>query len=202
MDGASPATPDVEAGRDFTYRFSVPLPGTYWAHPHTGLDADYGLYLPVIVDDPAEPADYDVEWIVVLDDWTDGIGSSPTQIYEELRRSSMPGHRMPGMGDMPGMTGVGNSDLLGGDAGDVNYPYYLVNGRIATAPITCVGSIDDFRLYRRPSCHADDEHISRTGEGWYGTGRASRGDEAGTGRHRVAVSRFRVHCTDLCKLVD
>lgn len=30
-------------------------PGTYWAHPHTGLDADNGLYLPVIVEDLSEP---------------------------------------------------------------------------------------------------------------------------------------------------
>ena len=56
MDGAAPATPNIQAGNQFTYRFSVPHPGTYWAHPHTGLDADYGLHLPVIVDDPSEPA--------------------------------------------------------------------------------------------------------------------------------------------------
>jgi multicopper oxidase len=144
MDGATPATRDIDAGKDFTYRFSVPHPGTYWAHPHTGLDADYGMYLPVIVDDPAESGDYDAEWIVVLDDWTDGIGSSPPQLYNGLRSSSM-GHMMPGMpgtGDMPGMGqppgvgGVGRSDLLGGDAGDVSYPYYLVNGRIPAAPTT------------------------------------------------------------------
>ena len=53
--GAAPATPNIEAGNQFTYRFSVPHPGTYWAHPHTGLDADYWLYLPVIVEDPSEP---------------------------------------------------------------------------------------------------------------------------------------------------
>lgn len=38
MDGAPPATPDIAAGADLTYRFPVPYPGTYWAHPHTGLD--------------------------------------------------------------------------------------------------------------------------------------------------------------------
>jgi multicopper oxidase len=54
MDGAAPATPNIDAGQDFTYRFSVPNSGSYWAHPHTGLDADTGLYLPVIVDDPTE----------------------------------------------------------------------------------------------------------------------------------------------------
>jgi hypothetical protein len=55
MDGASPAGPDIGPGQRFTYRFSVPHAGTYWAHPHVGLDTDYGLYLPVIVDGPNEP---------------------------------------------------------------------------------------------------------------------------------------------------
>jgi multicopper oxidase len=142
MDGAAPATPDIEADKDFVYRFSVPHPGTYWAHPHTGLDLDTGLYLPIIVDDPAEPGTYDAEWIVVLDDWTDGIDSTPQQIYDGLRGSSMPGHDMPGMGgmddmgDMPGVGSAGSSTLLGGDTGDVSNPYYLNNGRIPAAPTT------------------------------------------------------------------
>lgn len=131
MDGAAPASANIAAGTEFTYRFSLPDPGTYWAHPHTGLDADTGLYFPVIVDDPAEPGTYDAEWIVVLDDWTDGIGKSPQQIYDDLR-----GHQMPSMDTMPGMPGMpaASSALLGGDAGDVTYPYYLVNGRIPAAP--------------------------------------------------------------------
>ncbi|MDT5315121.1 MAG: multicopper oxidase, partial [Mycobacterium sp.] len=129
MDGAEPATPKIDAGRDFTYRFSVPHSGTYWAHPHTGLDADFGLYAPVIVDDPREAGRYDAEWIVVLDDWTDGVGRSPQDIYDSLH------HGMSGMGGM-GMSGVGTSSFLGGDAGDVHYPYYLVNGRIPAAPTT------------------------------------------------------------------
>lgn len=149
MDGAAPATPNISPGGRFTYRFTSPHGGTYWAHPHTGLDADYGLYLPVIIDDPAEPGRYDAEWIVMLDDWTAGLGSSPQQIFDALRAmtasgevASMPGmHTMPtpGTGRMPavpGIGGMGPSELLGGDAGDVRYPYYLVNGRIATAPTT------------------------------------------------------------------
>ncbi|RAV05222.1 multicopper oxidase family protein, partial [Mycolicibacterium sp. GF69] len=146
MDGAAPATPNIDAGRDFIYRFSVPHPGTYWAHPHTGLQADTGLYLPVIVDDPTEPGDYDAEWVVMLDDWTDGVGSSPQQLYEGLRAMGPPAHDMPGMGDMgdmrgsattvPGVGGTGGSELLGGDAGDITYPYYLMNGRIPQAPST------------------------------------------------------------------
>ncbi len=135
MDGVFPATPNIAANSDFTYRFSSPHPGTYWAHPHVGLQADYGLYLPLIIDDPAEAAHYDAEWIVVLDDWTDGIGKSPQQIYDEQKGEGMPAE-MPGMSAMPGMTAVGSSSLLGGDSGDVEYPYYLVNGRVPTAPTT------------------------------------------------------------------
>ncbi len=86
MDGVTPATANIDAGADFTYRFSSPHPGTHWAHPHTGLDADYGLYLPVIIDDPRDPGRYDAEWIVVLDDWTDGIGKTPQQLYDDLIR--------------------------------------------------------------------------------------------------------------------
>jgi FtsP/CotA-like multicopper oxidase with cupredoxin domain len=140
MDGADPATLNIDAGHDFTYRFSVAHPGTYWAHPHTGLDADFGLYLPVIVDDPHEPGNYDAEWIVMLDDWTDGVGKTPQQLFDDLRGQHM--GRMPGMGNMPGMggmpmmNGVGTSSLLGGDAGDISYPYYLINGRVPAAPTT------------------------------------------------------------------
>jgi len=136
MDGVQPATPNINAGADFTYRFSSPHPGTYWAHPHTGLDADYGLYLPVIIDDPTEPGRYDAEWIVMLDDWTDGIGKTPELLYDDLTGQHTPGmDNMPGMSGMA-MSGVGKSDLLGGDAGDVSYPYYLINGRIPAAPTT------------------------------------------------------------------
>jgi FtsP/CotA-like multicopper oxidase with cupredoxin domain len=154
MDGAAPATHDIDVGHEFTYRFSSPHPGTYWAHPHTGLEADTGLYLPVIIDDPAEPGRYDAEWIVVLDDWTDGIGKTPQQVWEDLtskdaRAQDMPGMGgMPGMVGMPGMGGVGTSTLLGGDAGDVNYPYYLINGRIPSAPST-FGAVPGQRIRMR-----------------------------------------------------
>ena len=161
MDGAAPATPNIDPATSFTYRFTSPYPGTYWAHPHTGLDTDYGLYVPLIIDDPTEPGRYDAEWIVMLDDWTSGVGSSPEEIFSGLRSMGMgarSGHgpmagmpargpmgdmgRMPGMGGMGSMpgnpgTGVGAvSDLLGGDGGDVTYPYYLINGRIPAAAKT------------------------------------------------------------------
>jgi len=135
MDGAEPATPNINAGQDFTYRFSVPNSGTYWGHPHTGLDEDTGLYLPVIVEDPTE-GNYDAEWIVILDDWTDGVGNSPQQLYNELTSPDKPSmQNEPPTAGMPAGS-VGSSDLLGGDAGDIAYPYYLINGRIPVSPTT------------------------------------------------------------------
>ncbi|WP_447037035.1 multicopper oxidase family protein [Streptomyces sp. DSM 118878] len=189
MDGVPGLTQqDVRPGADFTYRFAVPDPGTYWFHPHSGTQQDRGLYAPLIVEDPKEPLRYDKEWVVVLDDWVDGVaGSTPDGVLAELREG-MSGHDMGGDGDgggngedggsggmdhgghgmagmshaaagttpapepsgpepsTPGPSGPepsgpsrmmmgARSDLLGGDAGDVAYPYYLINGRTPKAPV-------------------------------------------------------------------
>ncbi|MEU8540778.1 multicopper oxidase family protein [Streptomyces sp. NPDC048717] len=178
MDGVPGVTqPEIKAGAEFAYRFTVAHPGTYWFHPHSGTQQDRGLYAPLIVEDPKEPLKYDKEWVVVLDDWVDGVdGSTPEAVLAELRQGmgGMDGGEGHDMGDMPGMDhGSGHSghsmsmtrsgsaaggsaaggsatsapptgpsrmmmgatsELLGGDAGDVNYPYYLINGRIPDAP--------------------------------------------------------------------
>ncbi|MFF1447074.1 multicopper oxidase family protein [Streptomyces sp. NPDC058274] len=165
MDGVPDLTQRaVQPGADFTYRFAVPHPGTYWFHPHSGTQQDRGLYAPLIVEDPREPLSYDKEWVVVLDDWVDGVdGSTPDAVLKELRGGMGGGMDMGDSGgsgagggdgghsghDMSSMSLRGqespppgpsrmlmgsSSDLLGGDAGDVAYPYYLVNGRTATDP--------------------------------------------------------------------
>ncbi|MFJ9870243.1 multicopper oxidase family protein [Streptomyces sp. NPDC101165] len=175
MDGAPPATQTaVRAGRNFTYRFTADAPGTYFFHPHVGVQLDRGLYAPLIVEDPREPLSYDDEWVVVLDDWLDGVTGTPDDVFAELRQgmggmhmgegsnssSSSSGHESHDMGDMGGMDMSGmdgttsspsaspsggststkfmltgaESPLLGGDAGDVKYPYHLVNGRVPADP--------------------------------------------------------------------
>jgi multicopper oxidase len=168
MDGVPGMTQaPVPAGQEFTYSFAVAKPGTYWYHPHVGVQLDRGLYGPLIVEDPAEPADYDHDWTVVLDDWIDGTGYTPDQVLDALR-NGMGGMSMvaaspspsPMMSSMSGMSGMpmpsssaaaapsapprgpspvlsgARSALLGGDAGDVRYPWYLINGRVRTAPRT------------------------------------------------------------------
>ncbi len=136
MDGVPGLTQKaIAAGRSMKYEFTAPDPGTYMFHSHVGTQLDRGLYAPLIVDDPAEPLVYDAEHVVVLDDWLDGTGRTPDSVLKELQAGGMD---MGGM-DMDGMSAGGDSPLsplLGGDAGDVQYPYYLINGRVATAPNT------------------------------------------------------------------
>lgn len=136
MDGVPGLTqPEVPAGANFTYEFTVPDAGTHWFHSHVGVQLDRGLYAPIIVEDPADGADYDTELVVVLDDWLDGTGRTPDTVLADLIKNGM---NMGGMdhGGMPGMDhgGMPQSTLLGGDAGDVIYPHILANGRIASAP--------------------------------------------------------------------
>lgn len=134
MDGSPQVTQKpVKPGASCTYTFDAANPGTYWLHPHVGVQQDRGLYAPLIVEDPGEKADYDHDWTVVLDDWIDGVdGQTPEKVLATLRAG------MTGMDGMDGMGAVATSasDLLGGDAGDVHYPYYLVNGRLPSDPVT------------------------------------------------------------------
>jgi multicopper oxidase len=146
MDGVPGLTQDpIRAGSGFTYQFTAPDPGTYFYHPHSGVQLDRGLYGVLVVDDPAEPGHYDHEWVVVLDDWLDGTGRTPDQVLARLHAKGGSDSGMSGMdgmdhGSMGGMhmTGGAQSRVLGG-AGDVTYPYFLVNGRTPEAPVTLTG---------------------------------------------------------------
>ncbi|MGW7454398.1 multicopper oxidase family protein [Streptomyces sp. NPDC054787] len=151
MDGVPALTQrDIAPGGSFAYKFAVTHPGTYWFHPHTGVQQDRGLYAPLIVEDPKEPLSYDKEWVVVLDDWIDGVdGATPDAVLAELRQGMTAAGGGHAHGEAPAPTGTGgagagggrshvmmggNSELLGGDAGDVVYPHYLINGRVADDP--------------------------------------------------------------------
>ena len=139
MDGVPDLTmPTVESGATFDYAFVVPDPGTYWLHPHAGIQLDYGLQAALIVEDPDEPGDYDEEVVLILDDWTDGWGESPKGLLAGFARDGMGG--MNGMGGMSGMAGgmggVSSAAPLGTDTGDVVYPGHLINGRLPRDPFT------------------------------------------------------------------
>ncbi len=142
MDGVHDLTqPAIAAGDSFTYRFVAADPGTYWFHPHMGLQLDRGLYAPLVIMERNDPGGYDVDEVLVLDDWLDGIGTTPEQTFEGLTSMGSMGSMggmdhggMGGMGDMSSMGGSGGMSMfqsaaLGGDAGDVAYPLHLINGR-------------------------------------------------------------------------
>ncbi|WP_068397283.1 multicopper oxidase family protein [Kribbia dieselivorans] len=134
-DGVPGLTQDpVASGEKFVYEFTAPDPGTYFFHPHVGVQLDRGLYAPMIIDDPREPGAYDAEWIIVLDDWIDGTGTTPDDVLEKLIADG-------GAADSGGMGGMDHGSMGGmaaagpwGDAGDVTYPYFLINGKPATDP--------------------------------------------------------------------
>jgi FtsP/CotA-like multicopper oxidase with cupredoxin domain len=154
MDGVPDLTQKaIASGADFTHRFTVAHPGTYLLHSHVGMQPDRGLYAPLIVDDPREPLGYDKEWIIMLDDWLDGVdGSTPDDVLAQLKRNSGSSMKMGGMAMGPGSDHSGSghlprkpagpsrvlhdshSRMLHGEAGSVAYPYYLINGRLPAAP--------------------------------------------------------------------
>ena len=147
MDGVPPLTQEpITPGSNFEYEFAVDTPGTYWFHPHVGPQLDRGLYAPIVIEDPREPLSYDEEWVLVLDDWLDGVTATPEKVLDELQDGMGhmdSGHGMGGMdSNSSGPRRKGNtlmgatSPVLGGDAGDVYYPYYLINGRPKADPET------------------------------------------------------------------
>lgn len=131
MDGVPGVTQKaIGPGQSFAYDFIAPDPGTYWFHPHVGVQLDRALCGALIVEDAHEPLSYDDEWVVILDNWLDGVSGTPDDVLKNLS------------GGMAGMMGGGitmsgaRSALLGGDAGDVVYPYFLINGHPAADPET------------------------------------------------------------------
>ncbi|AGP34546.1 hypothetical protein SCE1572_08525 [Sorangium cellulosum So0157-2] len=71
MDGApGHSQPETPPGGGFTYDFVVPDAGLYWYHPHvdSAVQAGNGLYGPLLVEDPSEPAGLGDELVLVLSD--------------------------------------------------------------------------------------------------------------------------------------
>ena len=145
-DGVPGLTQDAfAAGSENSYNFKLPHPGTYWYHSHMEMQREQALYGALIIDDPNDTLVYDNEWVIVLDDWLDGVTGTPEDVLKELSEG------MGGMGGMGGMahgdTDQGDtstshvlkgasSDFFRGDAGDVAYPLHLFNGTPAVQPET------------------------------------------------------------------
>jgi FtsP/CotA-like multicopper oxidase with cupredoxin domain len=71
MDGVPGVTQDpVEAGGEFRYEFVVRDAGTYWYHPHINSAAQvgWGMYGPIVVEDPNDPPELGDDLVLVLSD--------------------------------------------------------------------------------------------------------------------------------------
>jgi FtsP/CotA-like multicopper oxidase with cupredoxin domain len=71
MDGVPGVTQDpVAAGGEFLYDFVVPDAGTFWYHPHINSAAQvgWGMYGPLVVEDPNDPEELGDDVVLVLSD--------------------------------------------------------------------------------------------------------------------------------------
>ncbi|QBJ96266.1 multicopper oxidase family protein [Rhodococcus sp. ABRD24] len=150
MDGAAPVTQSAIApnGGVFEYDFIAPDPGTYWYHSHSGLQADRGLFGAMIVEDPDDRSGADADAVLVLDDWVDGMGTSPDAVMMALNPAISGGHGGHGGGTAPAVhsdtemgvaqelvsRGHGDSVVLGGMTQHIAYPMHLINGRPPNDP--------------------------------------------------------------------
>jgi FtsP/CotA-like multicopper oxidase with cupredoxin domain len=71
MDGVPGASQaPVETGETFTYDFIVPDAGLFWYHPHvmSAAQVGFGLYGPLLVEDPHDPVNVADQLVLVLSD--------------------------------------------------------------------------------------------------------------------------------------
>lgn len=71
MDGVPGVTQDpIESGAEFRYEFVVRDAGTFWYHPHINSAAQvgWGMYGPLIVEDPNDPPELGDDLVLVLSD--------------------------------------------------------------------------------------------------------------------------------------
>ena len=141
MDGAAPTTqrPIAANGGEHAYDFVVPDPGTHWYHSHSGLQADRGLFGALIVEDPDDATGADADAVLVLDDWLDGLGTTPDAVLLALNPALAGAHGHHGDGTTPPPTGVSAT------ASDEEY---------ATAhadSVRCITFPCNGRAFRRPA---------------------------------------------------
>jgi FtsP/CotA-like multicopper oxidase with cupredoxin domain len=150
MDGVPPVTQEaIVPGSTFDYSFIAPDPGTYWYHSHSGLQADRGLFGALIVEDPHDDSGADADAVLVLDDWVDGLGTTPDAIMAALNPDLHGGgHAGHGGAAAPAPIGAdeatvatsltssghGESEVLGGMTQHIAYPLHLINGRPPNDP--------------------------------------------------------------------
>ena len=85
MDGVPGLSfPGIRPRESYRYEFEAVQNGTYWYHSHSGLQEQTGVYGPMIIDPASpDPVAFDVEYIVMLSDWT---FEKPADVYAKLKK--------------------------------------------------------------------------------------------------------------------
>jgi multicopper oxidase len=110
-------------GAALYYAFPLQQAGTYWYHSHFGLQEQQGLSGPLIIEDAAEPHDYDEDLVVSL---SDVVAGPVERVVPGLRDGSLQvkvalPYRLPDGAPFPI---------------DVPYAGYLLNGKPPADPWT------------------------------------------------------------------
>ncbi len=128
MDGVPHVTQNpVEPGGTFVYEFKAQPAGSFMYHSHFKYQLDQGLYGPLIIEPAGQPAPFNREFTLVLEDWVmrNGGGVAPVSRRPPggMGMGMMGGGRMRGRTPRPGMM-----PLL-----EPVYDGYAVNGRVGEA---------------------------------------------------------------------
>jgi FtsP/CotA-like multicopper oxidase with cupredoxin domain len=127
QDGVPGLTqPVIAPNASYPYHFPVQPSGTHWMHSHEGLQEAFLLSAPLIVHDPSEERADEQEIILFLGDFS---FTSPTEIYDKLRKPSAKAMAMHG-----NMAGGKAAKMAKPDANDVDYDAYLINDRTLADP--------------------------------------------------------------------
>jgi FtsP/CotA-like multicopper oxidase with cupredoxin domain len=149
MDGVDQVShAPIPPGETFVYEFTATPAGTHWYHSHVGVQYGNGLFGPLVIDEPAPPAKYDREEILLINDWflrpaekilagllapmqPGGAKMGPMQPGRSDRPMAKTSNQSPtptlqGM-PMKGMTMKGMTGKP--DVGDVPFESALFNGR-------------------------------------------------------------------------
>ena len=162
MDGVPGVTQDpVEAGGTFRYEFTVRDAGTYWYHPHINSAAQvgWGMYGPIVVDDPADPEAFGDDLVLVLSDMS---------LYEDGAFH-------------PADTGGSFGDLFGREG-----TVLLVNGKVEPRLRVRQGKQQRWRIINAARARYFDLRVRDHNFVWLGgdNGLAARSEE----RYRVLVT--------------
>ena len=134
-------SPNIAPGSMFTYRFSSPYPGHLLGtsahrpgHRLASMCRSSSMT-------SADPGSYDAEWIVMLDDWTSRVGTSPSRSSRGCAPwgwavAPCPGCPAWAAWDTCQRRRHRSQRNCSADGGDVSYPYYVINGRIPAAATT------------------------------------------------------------------